>query len=377
MKTSPILIGSFKSLEPAVSAAALVVGAIPPMALPLTQFSNIGTAFSMLRELPAPKFIEIGRPVATPPAPPADLNWQRVEEFLRVRELAENTKKAYERQLQQFYDWVQKPWAQITHRDIDRYKQHLKELPSKRGGSLSPATINQSINSLKSYFKWLTVKDYIPRNPTLTIEQVKEPPKPPKDLPQPAFDALFDALIYRGESEVRDHAILQVLSHGLRASEVSKLNTQDYDGRRLAVLEVKWGSDGRVPLKPKAISALDTYLGWKVRQGFSTEPDAPLFISLSNNSKGQRLGYTGVYDLINDLAKVSELEDIHPHRLRYTCATVLVMAGMDTMLAKRVVRISSDRIFARYSDRALDIKMEEAFDKLYGQPKKEVTGEEE
>ncbi|PZO11239.1 MAG: integrase [Leptolyngbya foveolarum] len=321
----------------------------------------------MLREMPAPKFIEIGQPVVTPPAPPADLNWQRVEEFLRVRELATNTKKAYERQLQQFSDWVQKPWQQITHRDIDRYKQYLKGLPSKRGGSLSPATINQSINSLKSYFKWLTVKDYIPRNPTLTIEQVKEPPMPPKDLPQPEFDALFDALSYRGESEVRDLAILQVLSHGLRAGEVSKLNTEDYDGRRLDVLDAKWGSDGKVPLKPEAIAALDAYLGWKMRQGFSIAPDAPIFISLSNNSKGQRLGYRGVYDLIKDLAKVSELEGVHPHRLRHTCATALVMAGMDTMLAKRMVRISSDRVFARYSDRALDVKMEEAFNEIYGQ----------
>ena len=107
----------------------------------------------MLREMPKPQFIEVGRSVSLPSAPPADLNWQRVEEFLRVRELAENTRKVYERQLRQFSEWAQKPWPQVTHRDIDRYKQHLKELPSKRGGSLSPATINQSINSLKSFFK--------------------------------------------------------------------------------------------------------------------------------------------------------------------------------------------------------------------------------
>ncbi|NJN00071.1 MAG: tyrosine-type recombinase/integrase [Phormidesmis sp. RL_2_1] len=286
---------------------------------------------------------------------------------LATRELSANTCKVYERQLRQFYNWAQKPWQAVAHRDIDRYKQHLKALPSKRGGSLSPGTINQAIATLKSFFKWLTVKDYIERNPTLTIEMVKEPAKLPSDLADDQVSALFEALSYRGESEVRDRAILQVLSHGLRANEVCKLNVEDYDGRRLTVRGAKWGSDGQVPLKPEAVAAIDSYLGWMVRNGLPTAPEAPLFVSLSNNSKGQRLGYSGVYELIKDLAAVSELEGIHPHRLRHTFATSLVAAGMNPILAKRAVRISSDKIFARYSDRALDMKMEEAFDELYGQ----------
>jgi len=316
--------------------------------------------------MPKPKFIEVSRPTVQATSPPTELGWQRVEEFLRVRELAENSKKAYERQLRQFYEWVQKPWQSVTHRDIDRYKFHLKALPSKRGGSLSPATINQSLNALRSFFKWLTVKDYISRNPTLTLEPLKVPPRQPQDLGGEEVTALTDALSYRGESEGRDRAILHVLAHGLRASEVSALDIGKYDGKRLDIQDAKWGSDGRVPLKPEAISALDSYLGWRVRQGIPTTPESPLFISLSNNSKGKRLGYRGIYDLVKDLAAASGLENIHPHRLRHTCATLLVLEGMDTMLAKRFVRIKSDSVFARYGDRALDIKMEEAFDELYG-----------
>ena len=322
----------------------------------------------MAREMPKPRFIEVGKPVA-PVAVTVDLNWQRVVEFLRSRELSANTCKAYERQLRQFYKWLEhKPWQEVSHRDIDRYKQYLKGLPSKRGGSLSPGTINQAIATLKSYFKWLVVKDYIERNPTLTIEMVKEPAKPPADLADEQVNALFDALSYRGQSEVRDRAILHVLDHGLRANEVSKLDVQDYDGRRLDIRDAKWGSDGLVPLKPRAISALDSYLGWMVRQGLPTTPESPLFVSLSNNSKGKRLKYRGVYDLVKDLAESSELEGVHPHRMRHTFATSIVKAGMNPMLAKRATRISSDRVFARYSDRALDMKMEEAFNELYGQP---------
>lgn len=72
---------------------------------------------------------------------------------------------------------------------------------------------------------------------------------------------LFEALSYPGKSEVRDLPILQVLSHGLRAGDVCKLNTQDCDRWRLEVLEAKWGSNGKVPLKPEVIASMDAYLG--------------------------------------------------------------------------------------------------------------------
>ena len=100
------------------------------------------------------------------------------------------------------------------------------------------------------------MKDYITRNPTLTVETVKEPPKAPADLDPVEVEALFDALNFRGESVVRDLAILQALAHGLRASEVSELDIGDYDGRRFDVTECEvGGATARCRLKPEAVAA--------------------------------------------------------------------------------------------------------------------------
>jgi len=54
---------------------------------------------------------------------PADLRWSRVEEFLRSCELSANTRKAYKRELQKFLSWTDKPWQDITHRNINHYKE--------------------------------------------------------------------------------------------------------------------------------------------------------------------------------------------------------------------------------------------------------------
>lgn len=301
------------------------------------------------------------------PSRSADLRSCRVEEFFRSRELAANTHKAYERELRRFLLWTDKPWQEITHRDIDRYKEHLQSSPSARGGKPTPATINRALSALQSFFKWLTAKDYIARNPTLTLEKPKADPVLPQELKAAEVEALYGALGYRGETEARDTALLRVLEHGLRASEVAALNIGDYDAARLQIRQAKAGSVGSVPLFKEARKALDAYLGWRLRQGLPTDADSPLFLSYSNNSKGKRLSYWGIYKFIEELAELAGVQDCHPHRLRHTFATKLVMKGMDTMLARQLTRHKSESSFARYSKRALELQAHQQFYQVFGE----------
>jgi integrase/recombinase XerD len=211
------------------------------------------------------------------------------------------------------------------------------------------------------------VRDYISRNPMLTLEKPKPDPIAPKDLKESEVQALYGVLGGRGEQEARDTALLRVLEHGLRASEVSALNIGDYDGTRLHIRCAKANSVGSVPLRQTARQAVDTYLGWRVRQGLPVASESPLFLSSSNNSKGQRLSYWGIYKVIEELARLAQLENCHPHRLRHTFATQLVLQKMDTALARRLTRHRSEASFERYSQRAMDIEAERQFYEVYGE----------
>ena len=96
----------------------------------------------------------------------------------------------------------------------------------------------------------------------------------------------------------------------------------------------------RYRLRPA--KALDSYLGWCLSEGFNTSADAPLFISLSNRNRGQRMGYKGVYNCIKDLADLAELDtQIHPHQLRHTFGTQLILEGMNPEFVRRLMRIKS------------------------------------
>ena len=298
---------------------------------------------------------------------PADLRWSRVEEFLRSRELRPNTKKAYEREFKAFLTWTPKSWQDITARDIDRYKAFLKSEPSKRGDQRKAATINLTLSALQSIFKWLSARDYIGKDPMLLVEKLKSDPILPKEWSVDEVKALFEATTQRGESEPRDKALLWILLHGLRAREVERLNVGDFDGQRVTIREAKDDSVGQVPILPEAVETLEVYLSIRGCWGEAIETELPLFLSESNNSKGERLGYWGIYSVVKELAVIAGVQEANPHKGRYTVATEMVNRGIDPLLARQITRHKSEKSFERYSKQALQKQAEAQFLQAMGE----------
>lgn len=325
--------------------------------------------------IPAVKLIPVASPVIaivldqrSPQSQPSasDLRGSRVEEFFRARELRPNTRSGYEREFKAFLGWTQKGWQDITAWDIDRYKEYLKALPSGRGGTRSTATINLSLSALQSLFKWLCARDYIGKDPMMLIEKPKPDPVESQEWSADEVKGLFEATQQRGETEPRDQALLWVLLHGLRAREVEALNVGDFDGKRVHVREAKDDSVGQVPLLPEAIETLEVYLNFRCCWGEEITPESPLFLSESNNSKGKRLGYWGIYKVVKDLAEIAGVKDSHPHRGRHTVATEMVSRGIDPLLARQITRHKSEKSFERYSKRALQKQAEMQFLRVMG-----------
>jgi integrase/recombinase XerD len=330
-----------------------------------------------------------------------DLRWLRVEQWLSAKALADNTKRAYVKELKRFWRWTDKPWNQITTWDVTRYKNDLETATiqdsetavPKRQFSLNSVAL--AVRSLKSFFRWMQQAYYITDNPTLPVSAPSEPEPESKDLTAAQVKALYAALERRGHSRLRDTALLAVLSHGLRAEEASHLNLEDYDGLRLHIRQAKQGSIGRVPLDKAARIALDTYLDWRKGQGESLSADTPLFINYSRNPKvrEKRLSYDGMYSVIRQLGQtainlvleqvpekpevfeiadlvgweVAALAEVHPHQLRHTFASNLVLDGMDTYLAMALTRHRSISAFKRYSNRAREKQAERAFRQIRGE----------
>jgi integrase/recombinase XerD len=358
--------------------------------------------FSGSEGLPPIRLVSTQTSVSTRSTEPTDLRWLRVEEYFQARSLADNTQKAYRRELKRFLAWTDRAWADLTPRQIAQFKVYLQ------GQDLSKNSINRALTALMSFFDWFRAAypEQIVHDPTTAVEMERVPLPPARDLSEIEVAALYMALEKRRETEVRDRALLAILSHGLRAEEVINLNIEDFDGVRLTIREAKDDSTGTVPLSRQAREHLNTYIVDRRFEEGDLALNSPLFLSYGRNRGGQRLGYQGLYYAVKSLGKIaatqaqlaleqqkrtdkeevepdpqdrwsyfSEAElkqilalvNVHPHQLRHTFATGLLLRGVESLHARTLTRHKSEASFKRYAKRALSTAAERAFYQSIGE----------
>ncbi|MGW3090863.1 tyrosine-type recombinase/integrase [Streptomyces sp. NPDC001108] len=131
---------------------------------------------------------------------------------------------------------------------------------------------------------------------------------------------------------VRDHAIIRVLTEGLRSDELLNLRVQDLDLARgtLVVVPIKMDRnslDGRViPLQPKTVKALARWLRVRATHKLADRTDW-LWLGTRNRS---RLLYAGLHRLVKKWAEEAGYDPscVSPHSFCHTWADDLKAAGV-------------------------------------------------
>lgn len=254
-----------------------------------------------------PNVVHPGSTLRATPQPRStveDLRSLRVEEFLIARSLAAKTKQAYKQDLQRFLDWTDRSWAEVTPRQVAQFKEYLMRSEAESGKRmLSDATVYRTLGTLKNFYGWMFRSRYVNHDPTTEIDKPKLKEPTAQNLTDEALVSVYQAVTNSNLPE-RNQALISVLLHGLRASEVAALNLEDYDGQRLIIREAKADSKGTVPLTSIAKSDLDAYLTWRQVKGDVLHPSTPLFVSHSRRNRGERLSYDGIRKVV-ELSKLN------------------------------------------------------------------------
>ncbi len=232
-----------------------------------------------------------------------------------------NTVESYMRDIRYFLEYTNKNIIDITKKDIDNYILHL--LPSKNDSS-----INRSIASIKSFFKFLSLyKGFV--NVSEDVESLKRKKKLPNYLSIEEVDKLLDIEI-KDAFDYRNKTMLEVLyATGLRASELVNLDIINVDLKNMAIKVYGKGSKERiVPLSKIAVNYLDMYIS-KYRQLLFVKNQKPTD-SLFLNNHGQRMTRQGLYKIIGQVALKQNIDkEITPHVLRHSFATHMIECGAD------------------------------------------------
>jgi integrase/recombinase XerD len=285
------------------------------------------------------------------PVPTSDIRWPGVQEFLRSSNLAPNSRKLYERELKRFLSWTHLPWSELQPRHLSQYKTYLMELEVSEGKPLAKNSLNSALTALKSFFRWLSEihPEQCPKNPTSGVKLERVPLPSAQSLAPDEMARVWQAIAQRDITQLRDLALVQLLSHSLRAGEVVAANVGDFDGRLLYLTQTKNKQPRLVPLSAAGQQAIQDYLDWRQQQGETVSPESALILSHHPGWEGQRLSYHGIYFAIEKIGELAALPDLHPHQFRHTGATELLRMGLDPAHARRLTGHTDERSFRRYT----------------------------
>jgi len=208
---------------------------------------------------------------------------------------------------------------QVSLEDLKDFKESLK----KDGYTLK--SVSRKINSLRTFFRFLSSKELIKENLALRLSHPKVQVKPPRILSKTEYRALRDAC--RGD--LRISAIVELLLQtGLRVSELANLNTSDLDHNFLNVSVSGKNSSREIPLNRAAKIAVENYL--KVRP--ETKNKA-LFVT----KKGTSFLIRNIRTSIDRYFKEAGIKDAKLNDLRHTFIVQQLRAGIPLTTVSELV----------------------------------------
>jgi integrase/recombinase XerC len=272
---------------------------------------------------------------------------------------SENTRRAYRREIEAFaafskHDDVAEAVAAFlalddgpAHAIADAWRT------VKLAKGLSPAAINRSMAALNSLVASARRHGFT----TLRLEAKGERSQSYRDTKGPGLEGIQQMLAVARKQDrrkaARDEAIIRLaFGLGLRRGEIAELNIDhaDLDGERLSIMGKGRAERELLTLPAEARKALERWLSFRK----STDPDEPLFVSLSSGMQEGRISGSGVYHLIATLGERAGVK-ARPHGLRHTAVTeALDVFSGDYRKARAFSRHSSLDIVRRYDDNRAD-----------------------
>jgi len=229
-------------------------------------------------------------------------------------------------------------------------------------------TINRRLDYVVGIARELAERDQPVDHSVLRLRYLPRPQSLPRHLTETESQRLEAYLRQRlttPDPRVRlENACLFLLLHsGLRAGECVDVRIQDLDlpGQRLIVRQGKGQRDRVVYLSAITCHAIQLYL--------LERPGQPHDL-LWRHQNGQPLSTDWLRSHVTRIGHAVGIAPLFPHRLRHTCATRLVNAGMEITRIQKLLghqMISTTMIYARVYDATVEADYRRALERIEAQ----------
>ena len=244
------------------------------------------------------------------------------------RNLARNSLESYERDLQQYHQYLKTELKLKTIRDVTlgHIRSFVRKL-SNRG--LAANSIKRAVSSIRTYHNFLSAEGHMEDNPAQLVDTPKIPRKLPNVLTIQEIDKILGIIPENAPMAQRDLAIFEMMySCGLRVTELCDFKTSDilWDSEMIRV-QGKGSKQRFVPIGPIARENLKNYLNHERNTLADKNPNvAEVFLSRN----GRKLTRMMIWVLLKKWTESAEVKkEVSPHTLRQSFATHLLEGGAD------------------------------------------------
>jgi len=272
--------------------------------------------------------------------------------WINYLDASPKTVETYTRAIRQLWRYLQLNGITAPKReDILAFRDDLKASGHK------PSTIQNYITATKLFFQWLETERLYP-DITAHLKGAKLDRAHKKDyLTSSQVKEILQGIDRTTAQGKRDYAILVLMiTGGLRTIEVVRADIGDLrtvGDSTVLFLQGKGREEKTeyVKITPPVEKAIRAYL--KERPA---DPDAPLFSSVSNNSRGARMTTRSISAIAKARMQAAgyDSERLTAHSLRHTAVTLSLLAGKD---------ITEVQQFARHANIATTMIYNHALDK--------------
>ena len=231
-----------------------------------------------------------------------------------------NTIVNYQLDLADFFSFVKK--NNIDYLNINRFqvRNYLKYLDERK---LKNSTIARRISSLRSFYNYLVLKDYIKTNIFKSIRNPKIERKLPNFLNYDEIEDLLEHVNSDTDEGIRNRLMIEMFyATGCRVSEMINIRLEDINKTNRTIRIIGKGNKERIVYYGEyAAKYLDEYL----KTGYNNDSSF-LFV----NSNKEKLTIQEVEQIIKHIVEhISIKTHVTPHTLRHTFATHLLNNGAD------------------------------------------------
>ena len=276
-----------------------------------------------------------------------------IDDFLISKEVEEgcasSTIKAYRYDLEKFMELVGdiEVESPVVRQRIRLFLKKLKDKGYSKKG------ISRKIASLRSYFKFLTLNEFITKNPMSTIKspKIKIEESLPKFLKisdvEIIFQKLKDRKLFNSRKSNRYYLIIRLLySTMARVSELCNIKIRDVDFEKGYIrLRGKGNKERIVPVDKTTLDVFKESL----RDRISYRLEDYLIVNTRNKKLNPRVVQADI-KTIKERCGFPDSKIITPHVFRHTGATHLRRSGMDISELQDILGHSSPnttRIYAK------------------------------